>query len=79
MGIGNDMHEYNMKEIREWCKKKKLRPGKIIGTSTGVMLTDANNKRFKVISFDEFDKILKEKKLAVFGTKEGWMKIMKII
>lgn len=77
MGIGNDLYEYDMKEIRQWCEKKKLKPGRIIGTSTGVMLTDTTKKRFEVISFDEFERILKEKGLAVYGTEEGWMKIMK--
>ena len=77
MGIGNDLHEYNMNEIRDWCQKKNLKPGKIIGTSTGVALTDTNNKRFEVISFNDFEEILNRKGLAVYGTKEGWMKIMK--
>lgn len=77
MSIGKDLFLYNMDDIRNWCNRKGLKPGRIIGTSSGIMLTNGKNKRFEVISFNEFEGILKEKNLGVYGTKEGWMRIMR--
>ncbi len=57
------------------AEKKGLKPGKVKGTS-GIQFTKGNNNRLNVISWEEFEALLGERKLAIYESA-GWMKIMK--
>lgn len=70
------MEKIDMKKAMEIAKKKGLMPGLVEGTDDAIQFTKGKNKRIKQIDWEEFEKIMKEKKLAVYESK-GWMKIMK--
>lgn len=57
------------------AKAKGLQPGKVKGTQ-GVQFTKGTNDRLSVISWDEFEQALKQRRLAIYESG-GWMKIMK--
>ena len=57
------------------AEKKGLKPGKVKGTN-GIQFTKGNNNRLDVIGWDEFEKLLNQRGLAVYESA-GWMKIMK--
>jgi len=69
------MTQINVVKAKEIADKKKLKPGRVVGTS-GVQFTKGNNKRLEVISWQDFEKALKDRSLAIYESK-GWMKIMK--
>jgi hypothetical protein len=77
MPIEKDMHEYSIDEVKKWCKLKGLVPGRVKGTKSGVYITKGDAERIEVIDWPEFESILREKNLVVYGTKEGLMKIFK--
>lgn len=70
------MEKIDIKKAIEIAKKKNLKPGLVDGTDDAIQFTKGKNKRIKPMEWDEFEKIMKEKKLAVYESK-GWMKIMK--
>lgn len=57
------------------AKKEGLRPGRVKGTD-GIQFTKGRNKQIEVISWDEFRKTLKERRLQVYESS-GSMKVMK--
>lgn len=59
----------------EIARRKGLLPGKVKGTS-GIQFTMGRNARLEVISWDEFRRLLEQRRLQVFESG-GWMKIMK--
>jgi len=65
----------NVESAIEKAKKKGLRPGRV-KESHGIQFTKGRSKRIEVISWDEFRKTLKERKLQVYESG-GSMKIMK--
>jgi len=70
------MSEISVAKAKEIANKKKLKPGRVKGTKDGIQFTNGKNDRLEVISWDEFEKALKKKKLAIYESG-GWMKIMK--
>ena len=76
--ILNDIRLYRIKhriaKAKQIAKIKGLNPGKVKGTE-GVQFTKGTNGRLDVISWDEFEAILKKRNLAVYESG-GWMKIM---
>ncbi|MCD6461930.1 MAG: hypothetical protein J7L61_04220 [Thermoplasmata archaeon] len=68
------MREISLDEAKKIATSKKLKPGKVKGTN-GIQFTKGNNERIQEISWDEFGKLLKDKKLAIYESG-GWMKIM---
>ena len=62
-------------DAKKIAKKKGLQPGRVKGTN-GVQFTNGKNSRLEVIDWDEFEKTLTKRKLAVYESG-GWMKIMK--
>ncbi|WP_400153536.1 hypothetical protein [Candidatus Methanomassiliicoccus intestinalis] len=75
MGKNKDLHLYSIEKVRECCESKGLVPGLVKGTDSKIQFTKGNNNRLNVISWDDFESILEKKKLEVWGTPEGWMKI----
>jgi len=65
----------SINEAKEIAKKKGLKPAKVKGTDA-VQLTKGKNPRMEIISWEEFDALLKKRKLAI-NNWGGWMKIMK--
>ncbi len=68
------MREITLEEAKKIAKQKNLKPGKVKGAE-GIQFTKGTNPRIEVISWEEFEKILKKKKLAIYESN-GWMKIM---
>ena len=69
------MARIDLKKAKAIANNTGLKPGNVKGTK-GVQFTKGNNDRLTVISWEEFEKILKERKLAIYESG-GWMKIMK--
>ena len=74
-GIHMAMQKIAFDKAKNIAKSKGLKPGKVKGTS-GVQFTKGTNNRLDVITWDEFEEILAERKLAIYESG-GWMKIMK--
>ena len=74
-GILLVMERIDLEKAKTIAKNKGLKPGKVKGTS-GIQFTKGKNNRLDVIEWSEFEKILKERKLAIYESG-GWMKIMK--
>lgn len=78
MTVGRDLHAYSMEETKKWAKKKNLSPGKVRGTKDGIQFVEkGGNEKIEEADWDFFESVLKRKKLAVYGTNEGWMRIMR--
>ena len=69
------MERIDLEKAKTIAKNKGLKPGKVKGTS-GIQFTKGKTNRLDVIEWAEFEKILKERKLAIYESG-GWMKIMK--
>jgi len=69
------MDKIDIDKAKTIAKNKGLVPGKVKGTN-GVQFTKGKNQRLDTIEWAEFEKILKERKLAIYESG-GWMKIMK--
>ncbi len=62
-------------EVIKMAEKYGLRPVKIAGSEV-VQLARKNSSKYIDIDWNEFFKILKKKHLAVYISKNGYMKIM---
>ena len=69
------MEKIDFGKAKTIAMNKGLKPGKVKGTE-GIQFTKGNNNRLDVISWDEFEAILKKRGLSVYESG-GWMKIMK--
>jgi hypothetical protein len=69
------MNEIKLDKAKAIAKRKGLKPGRVKGTN-GVQFTKGRNPRLETIDWDEFEKTLKRRRLAVYESG-GWMKIMK--
>ncbi len=69
------MEQISIDEAKKIAGKKGLKPGRVKGTQ-GIQFTKGKNDRLEVIDWDEFEKTLKTRRLAVYESG-GWMKIMK--
>jgi len=75
MGKNGDLFLYTTARTKKVCEIKGLVPGQVIDAPSKIQFTRGTNKRLKVITWEEFDQILNDKNLEVWGTKGGWMKI----
>ena len=66
----------DIEEVKAIAAKKGLKAGRVRDTEDGIQFTKGTNNRLDVISWEEFEKLLNERKLAVYESA-GWMKIMK--
>ena len=69
------MNRLTLEQLKTISKKKGLLPGKVKGKDS-VQLTKGKNSALVVITWDEFDAILKRRGLAVYESS-GWMRIMR--
>jgi hypothetical protein len=69
------MQKISLDDAKKIAAKKNLKPGKVKGTE-GIQFTKGKNERIEVVDWDEFEKLLKKRKLAIYESN-GWMKIMK--
>lgn len=69
------MEKIALDKARIIASNKGLRPGRVKGTG-GVQFTKGTNERLQVIGWEDFEKILSDRKLGVYESG-GWMKIMK--
>jgi hypothetical protein len=69
------MEKINLDKAKDIAKKKGLKPGRVKGTN-GIQFTKGNNPRLETVTWDDFEKTLNKRSLAVFESG-GWMKIMK--
>ncbi|MDR0522889.1 MAG: hypothetical protein LBG62_00465 [Candidatus Methanoplasma sp.] len=68
------MEKIDLAKAQVIARNKGLKPGKVKGTN-GVQFTKGKNDRLSVISWEDFDKSLKQRKLSIYESG-GWMKIM---
>lgn len=68
------MEKIDIRQVKEIAQKKGLRPGKVKGTDA-IQITKGKNPKVEVITWEEFESILKRKKLAVYSSG-GFMRIM---
>ena len=69
------MEKISLDKAKAIANNKGLKPGKVKGTQ-GIQFTKGSNNRLDVISWEDFEKILGQRKLAIYESG-GWMKIMK--
>ena len=69
------MEEITIEDAKKICAEKGLKPAKVEGTMV-LQFTKGNNPKLKEISWEEFERLLKERGLAIYESG-GWMKIMK--
>ncbi|HSV41876.1 MAG TPA: hypothetical protein VLH13_00525 [Methanomassiliicoccales archaeon] len=69
------MEQIGLDKAKDIAKKKGLKPGRVKGTN-GIQFTKGNNPRLETVTWDDFEKTLGKRGLAVFESG-GWMKIMK--
>lgn len=69
------MEEITLDRAKTIAKRKGLKPGRVKGTN-GVQFTKGRNPRLETIDWEDFEKTLKRRRLAVYESG-GWMKIMK--
>jgi len=65
--------EISVKEAIKIAKKKNLKPAEVIDTDI-IQFTKGNNPRLEEISWEEFERKIKEKNLSIIEYK-GYMKI----
>jgi hypothetical protein len=69
------MEKISLAKAKDIAKKKGLKPGRVKGTE-GIQFTKGKNDRLEIVSWNEFENTLRDRKLAVYESG-GWMKIMK--
>ncbi len=78
MPIGQDLRKFTTTEVKNWAERKGLAPGRIKGTSDFIQLVrKGGTERVEEIDWDLFEDALASRGLAVYGTEEGWMRIMR--
>ncbi len=69
------MNKIAVAEARKIAEKKKLKPGKVRGT-TGIQFTRGKNPRIEVIGWEEFEEHLRVRRLSVYESG-GFLKVMR--
>ena len=69
------MEEISMVKAKEIADGKGLKPGRVKGTE-GVQFTKGSNMRLETIGWEDFEKTMNIRELAIYESG-GWMKIMK--
>ena len=67
------MEEISIEEAKRIADEKKLHPGIVRGTEV-IQFTKGGNRRVSIISWDRFEKLLRDRKLKIMESN-GWMKI----
>ena len=69
------MEPISIEQAKRIAAQKRLMPGKVRGTN-GIQFTRGNNSRIQPISWDEFERLLRQRGLQIYESS-GWMEIMK--
>ncbi len=69
------MEKISLAEARKIAEKKGLKPGRVEGTD-GVQFTRGRNDRIVSVPWEEFETLLKKRRLAVYES-DGFLKVMK--
>jgi hypothetical protein len=69
------MDKISLAEARKIAEKKGLKPGLVKGTE-GIQFTRGKNARIAPVSWEEFERALKKRKLAIYESG-GFLKVMK--
>ncbi len=69
------MEKISLAEARKITEKKGLKPGRVEGTD-GVQFTRGRNDRITPVPWEEFETLLKRRRLAVYES-DGFLKVMK--
>ena len=70
------MAKISIEKAKDIANRKGLKPGRVRATRSGVQLTKGNNPNVEIVTWDEFEKNLKDRRLAIYEWN-GWLKIMK--
>lgn len=73
--VGGGWTKIGIDDAKKICKKKDLIPARI-GSTELITFSKKDNKRMKEIDWDDFESILKGRKLQIYESY-GFMKIMK--
>ncbi len=76
MGTHESLEEYSKEKIKEVAEKKGLIPGIVKGTEDGIQFANPDSNRVNETEWETFFEIMDKKDLSVYGTEEGWMKIL---
>jgi hypothetical protein len=69
------MVKIGLEDAKRIAEAKSLHPCRVIGTD-GIQFAAKGNERVEVITWEEFESLLKSRNLAVFESN-GFMKVMK--
>ena len=69
------MEKISLLEARKIADKKGLKPGMVRGTN-GVQFTRGKNERIQPVTWEEFEGVLRKRRLAVYESG-GYMKVMR--
>jgi hypothetical protein len=69
------LEKVTIEKAKELANKANVKPGKVKGTEI-LRFTKAESQNIEVITWEEFENILKKNKLAVYASG-SWMKIMR--
>ncbi len=69
------MEKISLAEAHNIAAKKGLKPGRVEGTD-GVQFTRGRNDRIVPVPWEEFESLLKRRRLAVYES-DGFLKVMK--
>jgi hypothetical protein len=70
------MEPISVEAAKEKARKAGLKPGRVKGTDGAIQFTKGRNNRIEVISWDEFEDVLRTRRLQVCESG-GFLKIMK--
>ncbi len=74
-GLEMSMDVITIARAKVIAKNQGIKPGRVKGTE-GVQFTKGQNPRIQEISWEDFEKALAKRGLAIYATGT-WMKIMK--
>ena len=70
------MEKIGMDKVKTIAQHAGIKPGRVKGVANAIQFTKGGNRSIEVITWDEFEKVLEVKKLAVYE-HGGFMKIMR--
>ena len=70
------MEKISLHEVKEIARRNDLKPCVIRGTEI-VKIRKNKSSGTRDITWEEFQRLLERKSLAIFRSKDDWLKIMK--
>ncbi|MGQ9583500.1 MAG: hypothetical protein ACUVV6_08335 [Thermoplasmatota archaeon] len=69
------LREISLYEAKRFAEKKRLKPGRVKGT-TRIQFTSGRNPRIEVVNWGLFETYLRRRGLSIFEER-GFLKLMK--